>query len=78
MGDMHNLLLLTSVKYNVLESANVYSWVVAAGSLKTFVTFYQTALRQIPEDNRLLHWATLHIMDSVNAAPYLKLIVSCY
>jgi hypothetical protein len=41
---------LTSVKYNVLESANVYNWVVAAGSLETFVTFYQTALRQIPED----------------------------
>lgn len=62
--------LLTFVKHNVLKTDNVYSWVIPVGSSEMFVTFYQTAHSQLPEDNG----PHVYIMNSLNSVSYLKLI----
>ena len=48
----------------------MYNWVVPVGTSKTFITFHQTTQFQLPEDNG----PHVHIMNSLNAVPYLKLL----
>lgn len=49
----------------------MYDWVVAVGSSKLFVTFYQTAQPHFLEDNG----PHVDIMNSADAVAYLKLIM---